>query len=191
MREYADLYPYMLAALGACPERVAMQELRAAGRRFFDETEAWEEELPAMNIVADQTDYTLAMPYDCLIKRIVAVGVSDVAVDPDEYDLVGENTLRFATAYTSAATEALVVTLALVPFLETNEVADTQFERWGMRGIRTLALYNCLTLPAPWRDDRRAGEAFAEYRRAKAEAVLNKTRRNKAGILCVTPRAFV
>jgi len=191
MNTYADLYVYMIPELKSCPRPVAIQMLQRAGKRFCERTEAWVEALAAQDITEDDTDYTLAIPYDALIKRLTEVQVDGSVVDVDEYDLVEPYTLRFDTAYPADSTDGLEVTVALVPLLETNELSEVFLDRWGERGIMAYAMWKLLSGDNAWRDPDKAKEYQAQYVTSLNEAKATKEQKHKSGELRVEPRKFV
>lgn len=202
MTSYQDLYPYMITRLPGCPQQVATQELHMAGRDFCSETEAWVEDLDDITVVAGQTDYTLTPSYDCLIKRVESVVVQPTGyspsippappIDPQAYSLVNDSTLRLTLTPATGVSQILQVKLVLIPNLESNEIDELFFDRWGVRGIFPMAMYRLFAMDGqPWANEKKQRQYFLQYKDAIGKARLEKQRMNKGGDLRVIPRAFV
>ena len=196
-----DLYPHIISKIGSCPKPLAMMELGEAYEEFCDRSEAWITTVKAITLVANQSDYPMAIKYDARIKRIVnAWFIPSWNYDPipnTHYDLVDEQTFQFRPPNTPnsgqvTATPTMDVELCIVPRLETLEMDDNLFERWATRAIMQRALVGILGMKKrDWYDSDEATKAQLKYDTALAEARANKERRNKGGDMRVIPRRWV
>lgn len=195
MNNVSELYQYMISDLGSCPKNVALGELRKAAVQFFEETEGWTIDL-TWDVVADQRDYKLKPKFDVLVKRLVEVSYGEEGetspLDPCDYELVEPLTVRLDTAYTTALASALHATIAVVPVLKQEpEIDPVVLDRWGMRGIRTMALYSCLMKPGAWMNEKQAMRFFNEAKRAKGQARIELETSRKGGDVYAYARDFL
>jgi hypothetical protein len=141
--KYTDFLPRMMRDITNYVPATAVFALQDAGREFCNRSEAWFEKLTAINIVADQQDYTLSTDYVAQFKRIKSIHIltsDDVTnsregmlLSPAYYKLVLPNTLRFRTGSipTTAVTGGLVVEVVFAPTLGTNELPAWLMARWS------------------------------------------------------------
>lgn len=160
LARYDELLPRIAAQMPAFHSGIALNALRRAGREFFRSAEAWHPDLDAIDVVADQEDYTLVIDAPAEIKRIKAVHLkTDEDVDEGydgrllgsgEYSLILPATLRFQEHYTpsAAVTDGLVVELVLFPYLMADELPDDLLERW-VEPVIAWALYDLLKVQDP------------------------------------------
>jgi len=135
----------MTPYLPGCDTPLVLAALQAAGMDFCERSRVWEEDLAAMNIVAEQVDYTLTSPYDARIDGIESVemntaqGVTDGdeggEVDPQFYEFdPATNVLTLAEDIEpqEAVTSGLVVRVVYVPRLLTKELAGWVLDQYGL-----------------------------------------------------------
>jgi hypothetical protein len=145
VRRYTDLYPLMTPYLPGCDTPLVLGALQIAGRDFCDRARVWEEDLTAVNLVAEQVAYTLTSPYDAQIDGIASVEINTAAgvadgdeggeVDADYYEFdpaTNVLTLDDAIEPQTSVTSGLVVRVVFVPRLLTKEIAGWVLEQFGM-----------------------------------------------------------
>ena len=141
--KYTDLVPRMLRDLNNYSPASALFALQDAGREFCNRSEAWFEDLPSIDLVADQQYYALATDYVAEIKLIKSVRVltsDDVTnelegeiVPPSHYRMDLPGRLKFLTGYapSTTVTGGLIVEVVLVPNMGTNELPEWIMSRWA------------------------------------------------------------
>jgi hypothetical protein len=130
---FNDLLNLVLPEVPGCPTALAVQHLQMAARQFCADSEAWQEKLEAIDLVADDVTYTLTPAYDAEIRRVTDVWIrtaADVTAGDDgtllvfdkyEYAPAGSVlTLDDTVEPQEAVTDGLVVKVVLVPYLVTN-----------------------------------------------------------------------
>ena len=95
---YAALLPYVVPRLAGIETNRASQVLKATGRQFCIDTEAWHDDLNPIAIVDYQRDYTLSHSYSATIQRILKVECNAVEWNALTYELRTETVLRFNSA---------------------------------------------------------------------------------------------
>ncbi len=133
MDRITDLLPYICNELPNCPEAVVLQHLRRSLSEFCRDTEAWQEELVAMALVADQTDYNLDTGWDANVHRIVWVKLnsSTNATDPNNYTLSEDYTLVLANAPATADADGLEVKIVLMPTPDCEDLPEWFMDRYN------------------------------------------------------------
>jgi hypothetical protein len=139
-----QLIPSVVDKLPAAPLRgQVIRALREAAQRFCFETETWKEPLDPIDLVASQLEYTLSTPWQAEIRRIHSIYIktaADVTAgrlgqwhDPS-YDTYTPSTgvYRFDSAPSgSAITNGMVITVVLVPNLQTDELPESLIGLYG------------------------------------------------------------
>lgn len=180
--KYDDLIPRMARDLrGIQSEKFDVGiALRDAGRRFLQESEAWFEKLTAIDLVADQQEYTLSSGgWLAQFKRIkslhlrteteVTDGDEGSIVDPMCYRLNLPSTLKFVTGRIPAVsvTGGMVVTVVFVPQMDAKELPEWIVSRWG-DAIIGYALYTLIR----GTDIQKAMAFLNQYHRVLNEAMV-------------------
>lgn len=145
---YAELHPLVVPRLrGGVPPGVLALEIQQAARRFCKESWTWRSELTAIDVVADQREYSLAyvaavvgppavaasgIPDKSDIVAIDWVKVDDALWPVSHYELYQGATLRFAEDYapTEASTDGLEVKVVLAPRLEDDAMPGWLLNQW-------------------------------------------------------------
>jgi len=197
---YQDLYPMLKVELPGCPEPLILQELQRIGRNFCIDTEAWQEKLSLINLVAAQTDYPLVHVFEADIQRIVYVRIGtdddspddDTAdTDPNQYNLVVGSTtgilnvLRFRDALKppAAVTNGLLVKVVLVPRAFASELAPWFMERW-VEGIIAGVLGNLKAQKGKtWSDPKNVLRYMIRYEQYRTRAMREAYHAYKGGSL--------
>ena len=178
--KYVDLLPRMMRDITNYNPASALFALQDAGREFCNRSEAWFEKLTAINIVADQQEYTLSTDYVAQFKRIKEIHIltsDDVTnaregmlLDPAYYKLILPNTLKFRTGFipTTAVTGGLVVEMVFTPTMGTNELPAWLMGRWA-EGIIGKAMSELLAVSNP----NRAQSYLSTYNAKLGEAMVD------------------
>jgi len=167
----------MVARLPDCPVNLLNQALQLGSREFCQDTEAFRQELTAMDLVADQKEYTLSAPAGYEISRVFEVRLltEDEVTDGDEgtvqstnkyeYDIQTGTLTFYSAPSTEAVTGGLVIEVVLLP-LEDGAVLDAEFmRRWG-RTIQDWAYWWLFSMDGkPWASETQAAAFFNRYRR--------------------------
>lgn len=188
---FSDLIDMMLVELPGCPAALLTQHLQQAARKFCIDTEAYLEELAAIDLVAEDVTYTLTPAHTgCEIRRIKEVWIrteEDVDDDLDgtlqafdKYEFEPQTnvlTLDDSIEPQEAVTDGLVVKVVLVPFLKSDiaatAVSDDFLNVWA-EPIMARALFTLKRMSRKsWSDPQGAMVNLQEYNdgvtRAKQE----------------------
>lgn len=207
---YSDLLPYVIPELSGCPEPMITQALQRAGRRFCTDTEVWQKELTAMNIVASQAQYGLnpaevtdivgAQP-EPEVRKIAWVKISDAQQEVYTYKLAKytgaasvspaqtpQYALEFYEDYVpdTAITAGLVVKVVLIPNWSSSYISDFVLSGYG-DAIGSGALSDLLMMPGkPWFNPNRAAFHVDIWNQGLGVAVKDRyTDRNSADLRVV------
>ncbi len=199
-----DLYDMLLGEVSGCPPVLVLQHLQQALRKFCEDSEAFTEKMTAINLVAEQVDYTLAPAHtSCEIRRIAEVwirtstdvtdGLDGTLQDFDKYEfdpVTKVLTLDDTIEPQEAVTSGLVVKVVLVPFLKTDLHATTAISAAFLNlWAETVLARACYTLKRmsrkAWSDPQLAGVHLGDYNqgltRALTEAQGFKNRSEQDG----------
>jgi len=183
---FTDLLDLLLLEVPGCSTVIATQHLQQSARQFCSDTEAFKEELAAIDLEEDDVTYTLTPTYDCEIRRIDEVWIrteEDVtngndgtlqAYDKYTFDpLTNVLTLDDSIEPQEDVTDGLVVKVSLVPYLKTNVWVGTPTNAGGITAaflnlwaepILAYAKYTLMRMPAkPWSNPSLAGVYKADY----------------------------
>lgn len=177
---YSDLLPYVIPELPGCSLAMASQALQRAGRRFCSDTEVWQKDLAAIDLVASQAQYGLdpaevtdaadAQP-EPEVRSIIWLKISGSVQDVSTYDLVAYTgatptpplakpafAVQFGTNYIpqTSSTGTLTLRVALSPDWSSTHISSYVLSRHGL-AIASGALFDLMTL---------AGAAFFNGTRA-------------------------
>lgn len=144
---------------------VMLVELRQAAREFCEKTDIWAVALDAIDLVANQEDYTLSPDNPAEIVKVVSI-----EFDPSTTRITtgftfappSTLTLDAASTPTAAKTDGLIVNVVLKPSLLSNELPPV-LASWG-EYIIARALYSLKIQPQmPWSDLQGAGLWLARW----------------------------
>ena len=207
---YSDLLPTMVPELPGCSEAMITQALLDAGRTFCTETEVWQKELAAINIVASQAQYGLdpaevtdvsnAQP-EPEVKKISWVKISDAQQEVYTYKLAKytgaalsapaqtpQYAVEFLTDYVpdTAISAGLVVKVVLAPNWNSSYISSYVLSGYG-QGIAALAKQNLMLMPGKrWYNPSRANYLSGVYLSVFNAAVKDRyTDRNSADVRVV------
>lgn len=129
-----DLLNGMVADLPGYDAVLTFQKLRLAVREFCQLTESWRETLAAINLVADQSAYSIHSSRSKVsIVRITSLKIEDVEKDATDYTFTEGRIITLADSITpsAASTGGLVIEVALIPQLEMERMDPASFvEQW-------------------------------------------------------------
>ena len=133
MRKLSELIPLLAIDLPGADTPELTQQLRLTFREFCMFTEAWTEELPAIDIVADQDEYYLPVSWDAHVGRILWLKLDDTEQNTVYYYLKGENVLFMESEIVpdTASTDGLTTEVVLIPNLFAEDVDEEFLERYG------------------------------------------------------------
>lgn len=181
---FIDLYPLLQVDLPKCPTPLILQTLQQTMREFCTDTGIWREDLTAMDIVADQEDYTLASAWTAEIYRVVEVRTDgDEDSDPlDEseytYDPTTEK-LTLVNPPTAALTDGLLVKVVIIPELYCEEVEEAFLNRWGEGIVAGTKAKLMAEKNKVWSSPERVPFFQFEYDKVKAKAKIEITKKYK------------
>lgn len=180
----AALQQEMVRELPGTTVLVRTKALWNAAEKFCRESEAWREELPAIDIVTGQVDYNLVAEWDANIQRLewvklnnaagVAAGIKPDPLDPRYWTMTPADpeyvTLHSDLTPTADITGALTVKAILVPSRNSYDVADWFVNRY-CSGIVAHAIGSLMREPNKrYTNVARAVDYEAEYRDQLLEA---------------------
>lgn len=171
---YATMLPMFLMDLPGVTEPLAKQALYLAGRKFCMDTELYEKELAAINIVASTQTYSLSslIPSETKIIRLDEVRFGESATDETtlpykdhNYSLKSETIFKFRTAPAASITDGLVVHVILRPIVGSTGLESWFFDRY-FEAINAYAKHYLLKMDnkKPWSSPNRAAGYLREYR---------------------------
>jgi hypothetical protein len=188
----------MMDELPGIDNYTMLQHLQQAQRKFCDETNAWRETLAAINLVADQANYTCSPSWDCRIKAVTEVWIrssDDVTndlegtqQDEDYYKFIRPDTLTLATDIipSAAVTDGLLVTVVLVPEVTQSgtNVISLEFLNDYCEGIMERAFYTLKMMPKQrWSDPAKAMKIhLPNYLAAVTDAMADVCLANKTEV---------
>ena len=140
-----QLIPSVIDKLPATPLKgQVIRSIREAAQRFCFETEIWNEPLEAMDLVANQVNYTLSTTWQAEIRRIFSVYTktdADIVASRlgTQRDMSRDTFTPATSIYrfygapsTTAVTSGLVFNVILVPNLQTDEMPEWITGLYGM-----------------------------------------------------------
>lgn len=152
MATLLSFFPGVQTDVPYAPVSAIKNAVRDAAIQFCEETLIWKEELAAIDVVADQSEYDLTAPdTDSDIIAPVEVYYDEVRIDPLTEDWItqadaswkskeSETSSNYFVQYpdvlvlypipTVAVTDGLVIRAALRPAADTDEVPDFLFNRY-------------------------------------------------------------
>ncbi len=176
--DYTDLTAEIETDLPSCPAPLILRELRRAGREFLHRSEVWEEEL-TLDIVEDQTEYTLVPTHDASIFRVLKVELNGIEQTEDRYEFKEESTLVIDWTPTEDDDEALVVDVSLCSYWGSIEIPGWIIDRWG-DAICSGAKSSLQAMPAkPWSNVQMAGVWRQRFRQGINSAKMEVLRRRE------------
>lgn len=204
--DYEDLYPLCQPYLPGIETPLLLQTLREAGRALCQDTEAWEEWLTAINLVASTADYTLTVNWEADIQRLLHVRIGTTAcppteessdIDPNLYDLrVGSTGIRNVFHFlpsavpATAATAGLLIKVALVPRIFCTELPGHFMEEWGETLVAYALWQHKATPNRTWTDFPGSQAAQLKWNQGKGRAKREREHGRKVGILKLRGEEF-
>lgn len=200
---YSDLYSRMVTELTGCSIPLILQTLQDIGRDFCSRTEAWIEDLPSIDLVADEDEYTVQSSWNARIDRIrevrinttegVTAGNEGTLQEPDDYEFDGDHTLKLDDSIvpTSAVTDGLDVQVAIVPNWDAQELDPAFLERWAEAIIFGAKAALMIMPNKQWTNPQLAVFYSRKYEDQISSAVGEKHKRYKHGDMVVEFPGFL
>jgi len=169
--------------LPGCPEGLIVQKVREVAEDFFRRSTAWRQDLDTFVTVADQAEYTLTPPTNCIIGVVTKVTLDESEKHQSRYDFRDDSVLEF----TSAPTEDDIDVVVSVIVFPTNACAsypDEVIDRW-QRALADGVLGKLksdpmsATKPADWFEPAGGGLYSEKYEKAVANALNEMTTERK------------
>jgi hypothetical protein len=188
--EYSDFIKYVMADLPGCADAVLVQYLQQAGRKLCEESECWKEEID-VNVVADQTEYSLDTIDDTYIHKIAWVKIKSVstddfedcpAINPNYYTLKEDTTLKFYTANAPIVTitSGMRVKAIIRPEFNSNELPQWIWDRYS-EAIQNHCKWQLMKQPKkPWTDLQLSMKYEKEYYNCIAQAKMDINKQFKS-----------
>jgi hypothetical protein len=190
---YADILPYVLPHVPACPNAMAEQCIRLSAIELFRRANLWWNEF-ALTSVADQAGYSLGTPSGIAelaeAKKIDSVVLDGREVSPAPIGYVTESldggssrdlaytqdlrTVMFSPAPTASGL-AIKVRAWLVPSSTSTQIPDAPATQ-HIETIAAGALARVLVLPQPWKDPGMAGVYLERFDRGVSRAANSAAR---------------
>ncbi len=189
VNKYQDLHPFMLPELPGCTPAMILQALQRANRQFCMDTEAWVEDR-TLDIVADQTEYTLNPTWDADIRRVkelrlnnaenIAAGNMGHVQAPEFYQFQPPNTLVLEDEIkpSESVTKGLEIEVIIIPSLNATSIDPGFVEQW-VDAIMGWAMHNLMTMERKkWSNPNRAQFYWLQYMKGWTRAKSEKTRKH-------------
>jgi len=196
-----SMYPLILkSALVDLPglgnqQQIVTAAIREAVRRFLLRSEAWQYKLTALDLTADTVAYTITPDaYEADIRRILSVrilteqevtdGLEGTVQDESDYEFTPPTTLTLDDSIEpqESITDGLVVTVVLVPKVDSTVEVPEELARQWFEAIRAYTLWILKTQTnKPWSDAAGAKLALIEVNRGVAQARSDMARGFKVG----------
>lgn len=180
--EYEDLKEYMVMELPQVPAGMWLQQLQMAGRELCEDTEAWVDYLPSVDITEDDTTYNLNTGWDASIQRIILVkygeDISETSdngiLDESQYDFNGDRTLTLTFDPAEDITDGLLVEAVLRPNISHTDLPEWFMERWA-GAIMAKCFMNLMSMEnKPWTSASGYAKYKVKYQKSKNQAFMEK-----------------
>ena len=170
-----------------CPVLLQTNAARDAARVFFRDSGAWRVALPALNVIANKTVYTLPAPTAGVIETILAVTLNGTLLRPEQF-MVGQDEdhgwrVTLATAPSQNSTHGLAVAVILWPGPDDTGVPSFLRGRYG-EAISFGAKAQLMAQPTRWGNPKLS----AYYQRQFDQAVTAARIENAMGLQNAVPR---
>ena len=190
MAVWSDFHPHALVFVPGCPDPLLEQELRGAAIEFFRRTRAWVQWLAEITTLADDREYSIALPAGSEIVRIEQATADDrpievqihrvqpadpATVQSSDYALASADRRTLTVLRDVAAGTRLRLQAALMPSLTAAGIPDDLFAQ-HMDAILAGARYRLKRMPGTLADDAGAKTALGEFERAIATVTLDAWR---------------
>lgn len=206
-----DIYPYIMPSVQGCPTAIVKNALRHAINEFCEKTQIWRVAFAPMDLVKDQSEYTVTVPVGTVMVSPVYVAAFNnilsptniedldqtcsgwrvsVANTPLMYFVDNNSTLQLVPTPAEDAVGALSVEAALKMDLNSDTIPDWMFQNW----VETLAHGALMRLHAMpghvWTDTNTVAYHKSKFRdgisRAKSKTMKSFSKQSKT----VQPRQF-
>lgn len=190
--ELTELYPHLLPELNGCPKPLVLSKIRDVLIHFFEQTQAWTEEIDRIPLVADIDTYDLDAPSLGRIETIKLVTLNGVELVPYEDYVMpskGEITLINTPVADSAATDdGLEVEVVMKPRRDSTQISKCIYEDHYQTWVHGVLSKLQMMSKKAWTDLNSAKYHDMEYWDGIAKARVDQNRLNLAGPLRAQPR---
>ena len=184
LSDYSDLLPEVQRRLKAgCEPHIMLAALRHMGREFCERTSVWVQDLPTINLVAGQTEYSVIsgdMPFEIAeITGWRTRTTEDIAagrrgqtgrLEAIEYQPATFKATFASTPSAVAVTGGLIFAAKLLPGFNLNEIPQWIIRQWAF-GLAAGAAWDISNSPS---DPRCYDAEIAQAQRIQYEdAVVN------------------
>ena len=165
MDDLTDLREFLWPELPGCPWALVRQHLRLVFQDFCARTGIWQVTLATIDLVEDQTEYTLTPAEEATPHRILWVKQDSSTLDPSTYSFTSETTLTLATAPSADSADGLEVRVSLRPTPTTEVVPSWLLNRWQTAWCDGTKARLMKMKNREWTDRELAVHYDGEYRR--------------------------
>ena len=129
---YTELYEFTMPELPGCDKPLILQTIKSILTHFFLQTYYWQEDLDAINILADVAEYDLdSTRSNALIIVPVKVVLDDAELQPgSNYEMPTTTRIKLLSTPAAASTAGLEIKAALKPKRGATSITDELFNRW-------------------------------------------------------------
>lgn len=197
-----SLLPYIAPDVRRCPQPMLIQALRLGINEFLRDTQLWQRDMTAVNIVAAQTTYSVPTVFDPMaeVEQVVSAKYDDEEmVQGSHYEMTDELTLELLFDPPEAVTGGLVIRAAhrLAPGMETpttGTITDAVLERivssWIAAIVEKAKAILFIMNDKPWTDEKKAGLHEQLYQGFKTNAVIRKIQKHTNAPVQIAYRRF-
>lgn len=188
--KFDDLFGYIVPEVGGrCPVVLMRQALFSASREFCLRSQVWKETMDAINLVEDQTEYALRVPWEARIEKIAQVrqnteagvdaGIDGAEILPKDYTFEPNEsggTLTLDVAPQDSVTNGLEVDVVYVPHMgKADAPGRHQLPQWLMNrygeALAAKAMAELMSMPQRnWSSTTRAAQHIRTYNRGISNA---------------------
>lgn len=197
----SSLLPYIAPDVRRCPQPILIQSLRIAINEFMRDTQLWQRDMTAVDIVAEQTTYSLPATFDPLaeVEMVVSATYDDEEmVQGSHYEMTDELTLELLFDPPEAVTGGLVIRAIhrLAPAMETSAegLTDAVLERivssWIAAIVEKAKSILFIMRDKPWTDEKKAIVHDQLYQGLKTNAVIRKIQKHTNAPVQIAYRRF-
>lgn len=152
MAVYEDFLSRVIPDVAGCPEPVAIQAIKDAVIEFCSKSSAYQQDLDAISLIANTSEYDLDAPTGYRVSRLMKVWRGDTELHPASPDMIrvpdaykrseGSAPPRFYFQKTSltisfldvpkvSERSAIIIRAALCPTRDSTSVDDEIYELWA------------------------------------------------------------
>lgn len=211
-KNFTDFLPDVHPEVLGCPESMMINAIRNATDELCMKTDYWQSTLDAMNAVANMAVYSIDVPSNANLARVLSVMHNDIVLQPAPEDWLDKYKADWADSYGAqasyyhvtyadtelklipypdvAGTGNIEIRVSLRPSPTSTNTDSLLFNEWH-EGIAHGALARLLALPGkPWSHPETAMYHRRLFQEAIADASTNIRRGRTRHSLKVTHQFF-